>query len=119
MTDQELTSLLATELTRYDDSPIVDPQIWFTKGKIYVTGRLVNVLPVEAPIYLVASARVVDRKVVIEIEDASAGTIPLPASALEMLSQSISETVEEVQLGVDITALEILEGEAILQGVRR
>jgi hypothetical protein len=36
-----------------------------------------------------------------------------------MLSQSVSETVEELQLDVDITALEILEGEAIIQGVRR
>jgi hypothetical protein len=106
-------------LAQYEDSPIVEPQVWFTKGKIYATGRLVNLLPVETPLHVVASAQVLDRKVVVEIEDASAGTIPLPANALEMLSQSVSETVEELQLDVDITALEILEGEAIIQGVRR
>ncbi len=47
MTDAEVTSLVATELAKYDESPVVDPQIWFTKGKIYGTGRLVNVLPIE------------------------------------------------------------------------
>jgi hypothetical protein len=119
MTDTEVTSLLAEELLKYDESPVADPKIWFTKGRIYGTGRLVNVLPVETEVAVVASARIDDGKVKVQVEEISAGALPLPNRLLETVSQSINETVEEMQLDVEITALEILEGEAILKGTRR
>jgi hypothetical protein len=118
MTDAEITSWLATELATYDEPPVTNPQIWFTKGKIYGSGRVSNVLPIESDFFVVASARIEDGKVQVEIEEASAGAVPLPDSALETISQSVSETVQELQLGVQVTALEILEGEAIVQGIR-
>jgi len=119
MTDTEVTSLVATELEKYDEAPITDPQIWFTKGKIYGTGRLVNVLPVETDVFIVATARVVDGQVVVVVEDVSAGALPVPDSLLDTISQSINETVDELQLDVEVTALEILEGEVIVKGVRK
>ena len=119
MTDVEVTSLVATELAKYDESPVTDPQIWFTKGKIYGTGRLVNVLPIEADFFVVATARIQDGRVVVEIEESSAGALPIPDSVLETISQSINETVDELQLEVEVTALEILEGEAIVKGTRK
>ena len=119
MTDAEVTSLLATELAKYDESPVTEPQIWFTKGKIYGTGRLVNVLPIEADFLVVASARIEDGRVRVEIEEVSAGALPLPDRVLETISQSINETVEELQLDVEATALEILEGEVIVKGIRK
>lgn len=119
MTDTEVTSLVATKLAEYDESPVTDPQIWFTKGKIYGTGKLVNVLPVETNFSLIAAARIEDGKMVVVIEESSAGAVPIPESMLETISQSINETVDELQLEVEITALEILEGEIIVQGVRK
>jgi hypothetical protein len=119
MTDAEITSLLATELAGYDESPIVEPQVWFTRGKIYGTGSLVNVVPVETDFFLVAQAQIQDGKVIVEIEEASAGALPLPDSVLGTISQSFNETVEELQLGVEVTALEILEGEMIVKGTRQ
>ena len=119
MTDAEVTSLVATELAQYDESPIADPQIWFTKGKVYATGRLTNVLPIETDVFIVASAWVQDGKVLVEIEEISAGAWPIPDGLLETVSQSANETVEELQLDVEITALEILEGEAIVKGIRK
>lgn len=119
MTDAEVTSLLATELAELDGSPVTNPQIWFTKGQIYGTGRLVNVLPLEADFYVVATAHIQDGKVVIEIVEISAGALPVPDSVLDTISQSMNETVDELQLDVEVTALEILEGEAILKGVRK
>ena len=118
MTDAEVTSLVATELAKYDESPVAEPQIWFTKGKIYGTGRLVNVLPIETDFYVVATTHIVDGTVVVEIEEFSAGALPIPDGVLETVSQSINETVEELQLGVEVTAMEILEGEAIVKGTR-
>lgn len=119
MSDTEVTSLLATELAKYDESPIADPTVWFTKGRIYGTGRLVNVLPLETDVFVVASARIDDGKVRVEVEEISAGAIPLPDRLLGTISQSINETVEEMQLDVEVTALEILEGEAIIKGTRQ
>lgn len=119
MTDAEVTSLVATELAQYDESPVTEPQIWFTKGKIYGTGHLVNVLPIETDFFVIATARIQDGKVVVEIEEISAGALPIPDSVLETISQSINETVDELQLDVEVTALEILEGEAIVKGTRK
>lgn len=119
VTDAEVTSLLATELAKYDESPVADPRVWFTQGKIYGTGRLVNVLPVEARFAIVALARVRDGKIVVEIEKFSTGALPIPEKALQTISQSINETMDELQLEVEITTLEVLEGEAIIKGFRK
>jgi hypothetical protein len=119
MTDAEVTSLIATELASYDESPVTKPQVWFTKGKIYGTGRLVNVIPIEADFYMVATASIQDGKVVVKIEEISTGALPIPSSVLTTISQSVNETVDELQLGVEITALEILEGEIIVKGIRQ
>jgi len=57
--------------------------------------------------------------VVVEIEKSSAGAIPIPESVLGTISRSINETVDELQLDVQVTALEILEGEVIVKGTRK
>ncbi len=91
--------------------------IWFTRGKIYGTGKLVGFLPIDTEFFIIATARVQDGKVVVEMEKASTGSLPLPTAALDTISQSINETVEESQLGVEVTGLEILEGEVIIKGM--
>jgi hypothetical protein len=119
MSDVEVTSLLNSELSKYSESPVANPVVWFTKGKIYATGSLVNVLPISADFYLVAAPHVQDGKLSISIEEFSAGALPLPRKTLETVSQSLNQTIDELQLEVVITALEVLEGEAIVQGVRK
>jgi uncharacterized protein YpmS len=119
MTDSEVTSLVAVKLADYDESPVSNPQIWFTKGKIYGTGQLVNVLPFETSFFVVAAARIQDGQVVVEVEKSSAGALPIPEGVLETISQSMNETMDEMQLDVQVTALEILEGEAIIKGLRK
>ena len=119
MGDDELTSLVATKLAEYDGSPVTDPQLWFTRGKIYGTGKLVGFLPIDTEFFIIATARVQDGKVVVEMEKASTGSLPLPTAALDTISQSINETVEESQLGVEVTGLEILEGEVIIKGMTK
>jgi hypothetical protein len=119
MTDAEVTSLVATKLAQYDESPVSEPQIWFTRGKIYGTGRLVNVIPIATRFYVVAMARIEDGRAVISIEESSAGALPIPDGVLNTISQSINETVDEMQLDVTVTALEILEGEIIVKGTRQ
>ena len=119
LTDTELTSLLSSKLAEYDESPVEDLVIWFTKGKMFATGRLASGMPVSASLYMIASPRIQDGKVVVEIEELSAGSLPLPSFLLEAVTRSLNETINETQMDVDITAMEILEGEAILKGYRR
>jgi uncharacterized protein YpmS len=120
ITDSEISSLVSSKLAQYgSESPVQDPIIWFTRGKIHATGHLVNVLPVEANFYLVAQASVEDGRVVTVIERISAGSVPIPESVLGMLSRSASETIDELQLGITITGLQMLEGEVIIRGTRQ
>lgn len=118
-TDAEVTSLLATKLAKHDESPIAEPLVWFTGGKIYGTGRLVNVVPIETSFYIVATARIRDGQVLVGIEESSAGALPFPEGVLDTLSQTLNETLDELQLDVQVTALEVLEGEAIIRGIRK
>jgi uncharacterized protein YpmS len=118
MTDAELTSLLATKLAEYGDAPVDDVSVWFTRGKLYATGRLSNVIPVSVRLSMIASPRIQDGKVIMEIEEMSAGSVPLPPGALDAVTRSLNETIDELQLGVEVSAVEILEGEAIIQGTR-
>jgi hypothetical protein len=119
MSDAEVTSLLSVELAKIDEAPVANPVLWFTKGKIYATGRLVNVIPVSADFSMVTSPHVQDGKVVITIDEISAGAVPIPRVVLDKVSQSLNQTIDELQLDVEITALEILEGEAIVKGIRK
>lgn len=118
MTDAEVTSLLSAELAQYDESPIQNPVIWFTHGRAHGTGRLVNVVPVATDFYLVAQGTVLQGKIVVDILEMSAGALPLPQTVLETVSSVINETVEEMQLGVTVTSLEILDGEVRIRGSR-
>ena len=117
-TETEVTSWAATELSKYDEAPIVNPQIWFTRGNVYATGTLVKVVPLETDFLVIASARITNGQVVVEVQESSAGAIPIPGPVLELISESISETLDELQLDVEVTALEILEGEVIIKGTR-
>ena len=119
MGDDEVTSLVAAKLAQYEGYIVTNPQIWFTRGKIYGTGKLVGFLPIDTEFFIIATARVQDGKVVVEMEKASTGSLPLPSAALDTISQSINQTVEESQLGVEVTGLEILEGEIIIRGTTK
>lgn len=119
MTDAELTSLLDAKLAQNGEPPVQDLLVWFTKGKLYSTGQLTNVVPVSVSLYMVASPRIQSGKVVVDVEKLSVGSVPVPGFVLDAITRSLNETISEAQLDIDITAMEILEGEAILRGYRR
>ena len=117
MTDSEVTSLVRSKLAAYGKaSPVQNLIIWFSGGRIYGTGRLVHVLPVESDFFLTGTAAAKNGRLSIEMEQITTGSLNIPESVLSMLSRSVSETIDELQLDVTITGLEILEGEAIVYG---
>ncbi len=118
-TDEEVTSYLALKLEETTEPPITDPQIRFTKGKIYVAGTLTNVGPMQMKAMIVAIPRVIDDQLVIDVEDVYLGPITAPDTLLDSLSQTIDEALVEAQLNLKITQVEVFESEIVIVGEKR
>jgi hypothetical protein len=119
ITNEEITSLVALTLQDTGSIPLSDPQVWFTAGRIYITGIFSPLWPFKFRSLIVATAVVRDGQVEVEVEKAQMGPLPFPRGVLESASESINETLVEMQLDLEVTTLEILEGELQLAGTRR
>ena len=117
VTDEQITSLVALELTRTGQIPIQQPQIWFKSNQIHVTG-IVSVAGVDVTMYLTGSAFVQDSQLLFEIKTAQIDYIDMPDTTLLSLTQTINEALAELSLDVEITQVEILEGEMRVKGKR-
>lgn len=118
ITNEEITSLVATELSRTDKIPLSNPQVWFTAGRIYMTGD-VSALGVTNSSIIVASAVVDNGRLVVEVQEAKMGPFDFPDSILESITQTVNETIAGILIDLDIVRLEILEGEMFVVGTRR
>ena len=119
VTNEEITALVALTLQDTGSIPLADPQVWFTAGRVYMTGTFSPFWPFRFPSLIVATAVVNDGQIEVEVERAQMGPFPFPRRVLESASESINETLTEMQLDLEITTLEILEGELQLAGTRR
>ena len=119
VTNEEITALVALTLQDTSSVPLSEPQVWFTAGRVYVTGTFSPFWPFRFQSLIVATAVVRDGQVEVEFEEAQMGPLPFPQQVLESASESINETLVEMQLDLEVTALEILEGELQLAGTRR
>ncbi len=116
LTDEEVTSYAALKLGEAEEAPITDPQIRFTKGKVYMTGNVVGVLPFRVRATVVASAEIVDEQLQVKLDKVTLGPLPVPNSMLKRLSQTINETLSEAQLEITVSEIQILEGEILIAG---
>lgn len=116
ITDEEATSWFVYRVATDPENKIADPQIRFTDGKIHSAVTMVDVLPFELRIKIVAVFQVVAGQVVFEIESSSAGILPVPKPITDLLPQS--ETAVEMlkEAEVELTSVDILEGEMVLKG---
>jgi hypothetical protein len=114
--NEEATSYVALELQKQGgQAPFSDPQIWFTSGKIFITGTVKGVMPVDVPAYIVATAIAKNQRIEFKIESATMGPLPFPQDLLDSISQSVNETIyESIDPGVEVSRLEILEGEMVI-----
>ncbi len=116
LTDKEVTSYAATRWTVEGGSPVTDPQVRFTQGKVFMAGTLTGVCPFRVRVISVASAQIVHDQLQIKIEETRFGPLPVPDSFLEPVSQSLNETLADAQLDIKVTEVQILEGEIIIVG---
>lgn len=121
ITNEEITSLVATELTETGRIPLSNPQVWFTSGRIYITGEVDTIGPVNFNSLIVATAIVDEGRMVVRVEEAHMGPFDFPDTLVESMTQTVNEVLTGVivDAALDITRVEILEGEMFVIGTRR
>ena len=119
VTNEEITSLVGSTLQETSGMPLTDPQIWFTAGRIYLTGIFSPVWPFQFRSLIVATAVVHDGQIATQVERAQMGPFPFPERVLQSTSQTINETLAQMQMDLEVTRLQILEGELQVAGTRR
>lgn len=119
VTNEEVTSLVALTLQEGGEMPLRDPQIWFTAGRVYITGSFSPFWPLRFDSLIVIAPLVQNGQVVVQIERAQMGPFPFPQGVLDTSSRSINETLSQMQSDLEVTHMEILEGELQIAGVRR
>jgi len=118
ITNEEITSLIAIELTQTGRIPLSDPQVWFTNGKIYITGGVRPFGPFQFNSLIVATAVVNQGQLVVRVQEAQMGAFDFPDAILDSITQTVNEALVGILIDLDITRLEILEGEMYVLGVR-
>jgi len=118
-TNEEITSYMTYSLEETTEPPITDPQVRFTKGKVYVAGKLTNVSPMQVEALIVAVPRIMGEQLVIDIENVYLGPIPVPNTLLDSLSQTIDTALEEAQVSLKITQVEVFESEIVIVGEKQ
>jgi hypothetical protein len=119
LTDEEITSYVTYSLEETTEPPITEPQVKFTKGKVYVAGKLANASPMQVEALIVAVPRITGEQLVIEIQSVHLGPLPVPDTLLATLSQTIDQALEEAQVKLKITQVEIFESEMVIVGEKR
>jgi hypothetical protein len=121
ITNEEITSLVAIELTETGQIPVTDPQVWFTAGRIFMTSKVQVLGPIKLNSIIVATAVVDQGQMLVKVQEAQMGPFDFPDQLLESITQTINETLAGILVGADleITRLEILEGEMFVVGTRK
>lgn len=117
ITSEEITSLVANFLQERGDIPFTEPQIWFTAGKIYISGTFESIVPTKVTGLIVATPTVTEQgQLQLDLNEVKMGQFDVPDSMIENLSTTINETLINLQLDVTITAIDVLEGEMWIAG---
>ncbi|MCC7353401.1 MAG: hypothetical protein IT330_06540, partial [Anaerolineae bacterium] len=121
VTDEEITSYLNLRLQEQQaaDVPIREPRVWFTDGKMYLSGKVQLESPKVSGQGLVAAVpKVVDGRVQVEISRASVGPVPVPRPLLQQITTYVNDQLAQVVSGVKVERIEILEGELLIEATQ-
>jgi hypothetical protein len=117
VSDRELTSYVVMLLqSGAGEFPARDMQIQFGDGYVDIWATFIEVAPTDLPSFVRATVEAVDGCLVFHILQANAGPIPVPGAMREMIAQILSETLDELALGLDIQLVEVEPGRMVLTG---
>lgn len=119
ISDQEITSLAVSLLAQRADVPFSEPQIWFSEGQIFATATVEGLGPSPFDAYIEATPKVIERGIIeVEINTAKMGNIAIPKGMSESLSQTINDSLADLDLGLDVQEIQVRKGELIIRGVK-
>ncbi len=119
ITSEEMTSLAALSLKTRADIPVSDPQIWFTAGKIYMLGKFEGLGSASVSALLVMRPLVTDNgQLQVKLVEAKMGAFNVPDAVIKNITETINETLTNMQFNVQITGIDVREGEIIIAGKR-
>ena len=98
--------------------PFSHPQIQFLGHNKVVGGGYVHVMGLEMAVQGQATVSVVNGKPIATIQELRVGNAQAPAPVVALVAQA-QGIYDQLSLPIEITRLEILEGEAIIEGVYR
>jgi hypothetical protein len=117
VTDRELTSYVVMLLqSGAGEFPARDMQIEFGDGYVDVWATFIDVAPTELPSYLRATVEATEGRLVFHILEASSGRIAVPGAMRETIAQVLSETLDELELGLYVQLVEVVPGRLVLTG---
>lgn len=117
ITDQELTSyLVGLAQSGAGEFPARDMKLAFDDGYVEIWATFVEIAPSDLPIYIKGTVSAAGGELVFSIAQAHVGPFPIPGAMRELISQSLSETLAELQFDLDVEQVEIRRGEMVLSG---
>ena len=117
ISDQELTSYTIGLLqSGAGEFPARDMQIAFGEGTVEVWATFIEIAPTDVPAYVRAKVEARDGQLLFVILEANAGRFPVPGAMRESISQSLSETLAELEFGLWIDDVQVEPGVMVLSG---
>ena len=117
VSDRELTSYVVMLLqSGAGEFPARDMQIEFGDGYVDIWATFIDVAPTELPSFIRGTVEAVDGRLVLHILQANAGPVSVPGAMRETISRILSDTLDELVLGLDVESVEVVPGKAVLTG---
>ena len=117
ISDQELSSYVVMLLqSGAGEFPARDVQIQFGEGYLEMWATFVEIAPTDVPAFVRARLEAIDGDLVIRLDQAQAYTVPLPGAMRELLAQVLSETLAELQQGLEVDHVTLSPGRMSLSG---
>jgi hypothetical protein len=118
VTDEEITSLVALNIDELPEVPLSNPQIWFTAGRIHISGDLQAGGSLTFKSFIALVPVLNDGRLEVQVHEAKMGPFEFPSGALTTITETINENLADVQADLKIMRLEVLEGELFIIGKR-
>ena len=116
--EQETMETITWFIAPRPNLPFSHPQIEFLGNNEVVGGGLVHVMGLQMHVEGRATVSVVNNKPIATIHELRVGNAQAPAPVVALVAQA-QGIYDQLSLPIEITRLEILEGEAIIEGIYR
>jgi uncharacterized protein YpmS len=122
LTEQQITSIVAQALAQQPDLPVTEPQVSLQNGQMILTGKVkVGLVTTEAKIVFEPSVQ--NGEFQVTILSANFGSLPLPESALQQISdtmnQNLNQFISVEGRAIEIESVTIADGLLTLTGKAR